>query len=143
VLYDEDQLDTTYFVLPNNYDIHRMHAVGWKAPASEILHELERTYLYTVVPTVEQMEEYGRIEVRLCPDASPSPSASPDCILEDGDKVTLHCPYETILMEHCYKCFDGSTQEVVVCPGWSKEDIWEQCYSPVPLPSPSPEPVWF
>eukprot|EP00670_Eutreptiella_braarudii_P013470 CAMPEP_0174330022 /NCGR_PEP_ID=MMETSP0810-20121108/16344_1 /TAXON_ID=73025 ORGANISM="Eutreptiella gymnastica-like, Strain CCMP1594" /NCGR_SAMPLE_ID=MMETSP0810 /ASSEMBLY_ACC=CAM_ASM_000659 /LENGTH=257 /DNA_ID=CAMNT_0015444939 /DNA_START=28 /DNA_END=802 /DNA_ORIENTATION=+ len=62
---------------------------------------------------------------------------------EGGKKVTFYCPYESILMEHCYKCFDGSTQEVVVCPGWSKEDIWEQCYSPVPLPSPSPEPVWF
>ena len=46
----------------------------------------------------------------------------------------LHCPYESVLMEHCYKCFDVSSGEVILCPGWTEEDIWEQCYSPVPLP---------
>ena len=44
-------------------------------------------------------------------------------------------------MEHCYTCFKPPSEEVVVCDGWSEEDIRAQCDSPTPLPSlgvPSP-----
>ena len=49
------------------------------------------------------------------------------------------CPYESIPMEHCYKCFVPPEEEVIVCDGWSEEAVRAQCYSPTPLYSPSPE----
>jgi hypothetical protein len=79
------------------------------------------------------------------PDLSPSPSPSPsagdeDCELEGGKYVQFHCPYESILMEHCYKCFvPRGESEVIICDGWSQEDVYEQCTTSYPLPSPSPE----
>jgi len=73
------------------------------------------------------------------PIEDPSRIANPDkdCLLEGGMEVTLHCPYEDVLMEHCYKCYDFTYGEVILCDGWSSEDIWAQCYSPDVLPSPS------
>jgi|EP00670_Eutreptiella_braarudii_P005567 hypothetical protein len=71
--------------------------------------------------------------------SSPSPSPSPDdCILEGGKEITFYCPYESILMEHCYKCYEGPGHEVIVCDGWSEPDIRAQCESPTPIASPSP-----
>ena len=62
-----------------------------------------------------------------------------DCEMEDAGRVlTFHCPYENILMEHCYKCFQPPDTEIIHCDGWTEQEIRDQCESAVPLPSPSP-----
>jgi len=71
---------------------------------------------------------------------APSPSPE-DCEMNDGGRLlTFYCPYENIIMEHCYKCFQPPDKEVIHCDGWSEQDIRDQCESAVPLPSPSPFP---
>ena len=49
----------------------------------------------------------------------------------------IACPYESVLMEHCFRCYnpDTSTGEMVVCDGWSERDVRAQCDSPLPLSS--------
>ena len=62
-----------------------------------------------------------------------------DCETEEGGhELTLYCPYEAILMEHCYKCFYPPDREVIHCDGWSEDDIMAQCVSATPVASPSP-----
>jgi len=39
-------------------------------------------------------------------------------------------------MEYCYKCFRPPSEEVLVCDGWSEEEVRAQCSSPLPLRSP-------
>uniref|UniRef100_A0A7S4LA13 Chitin-binding type-2 domain-containing protein n=1 Tax=Eutreptiella gymnastica TaxID=73025 RepID=A0A7S4LA13_9EUGL len=74
------------------------------------------------------------------PTTIPSPSPSPDdCEIEEGGRmITFYCPYESILMEHCYRCYQSPDIEVIHCDGWSEQEIRDQCESSVPLPSPSP-----
>ena len=60
-------------------------------------------------------------------------SADPDCENEAGNVVYIACPYESILMGHCFRCYH-TAGEVVVCDGWSEEEVRAQCASPVPLP---------
>ena len=60
-----------------------------------------------------------------------------DCDLGSGTVKHVVCPYEDILMEHCYRCYHNAF-EVVVCDGWSEDQVRAQCNSPVPLFSPSP-----
>eukprot|EP00670_Eutreptiella_braarudii_P006829 CAMPEP_0174284150 /NCGR_PEP_ID=MMETSP0809-20121228/4885_1 /TAXON_ID=73025 ORGANISM="Eutreptiella gymnastica-like, Strain CCMP1594" /NCGR_SAMPLE_ID=MMETSP0809 /ASSEMBLY_ACC=CAM_ASM_000658 /LENGTH=325 /DNA_ID=CAMNT_0015379501 /DNA_START=27 /DNA_END=1004 /DNA_ORIENTATION=- len=70
------------------------------------------------------------------PEASPSPD--PDCDLGPGHKLDYLCPYLSVLMEHCYSCYHETHGEVIICDGWSEDDVKAQCDSPVPLPSLSP-----
>jgi hypothetical protein len=69
--------------------------------------------------------------------------SGPDCDAAEGRVENIMCPYLSILMEHCYHCYNPNTTtgEVVVCEGWSEEDIRAQCESPEPLSAPSPSPV--
>jgi hypothetical protein len=69
------------------------------------------------------------------PSISPAPSQSPgeaqQCETDGEDEfMTLVCPYEDILMQHCYRCFSPPSDEVIRCDGWSKEDILSQCFNP-------------
>ena len=86
----------------------------------------------------------GQVRPGTChpPLAPPSP-AGPDCDAAEGRVENIMCPYLSILMEHCYHCYNPNTTtgEVVVCEGWSEEDIRAQCESPEPLSAPSPSPV--
>ena len=62
--------------------------------------------------------------------------ANPDSACDAPGKIEyIDCPYESILMEHCFKCFTPDTewQEMVVCDGWSEVEVRAQCASPVPL----------
>ena len=57
----------------------------------------------------------------------PSPSDGPeDCELGPGTTLTVPCPRESELMEHCYRCFHADG-EVVVCDGWSRRDVLRRC----------------
>ena len=59
----------------------------------------------------------------------------------DCNNGTLHshyCPHASELMEHCYTCFVDTDQEVVVCDGWSLQQISEYCDSGVPVLDVSP-----
>ena len=62
-----------------------------------------------------------------------------DCDHENGKEITFYCRYESILMEHCYKCFEAPDREVIMCDRWSEPDIRAQCESASPLFSPSPD----
>jgi len=78
------------------------------------------------------------------PSDSPVPSPSPipddqDCETGPGYHVSIMCPYESILMEHCYRCFHPDSGEMVICDGWSEEDLRAQCNNPVPIVSPIAE----
>ena len=67
---------------------------------------------------------------------SPSPSPDTDCDLEEsGAFVTMLCPYESLLLEDCYKCFTPLATEVIICHGWTEDEIRAQCESPTRLRS--------
>ena len=75
--------------------------------------------------------------------AAPLPPALPtasdaDCDATEGNVVYIDCPYESILMEHCFRCFNPDTPsgEMVVCDGWSEDNVRAQCHSAVPLWAP-------
>lgn len=68
------------------------------------------------------------------PKIPPTPSPSPsDCT--DGTVVLIDCPYLSILMEHCYQCFQPPALEVMVCDGWDEEAVRQQCNSGEPIGS--------
>eukprot|EP00670_Eutreptiella_braarudii_P004390 CAMPEP_0174294924 /NCGR_PEP_ID=MMETSP0809-20121228/43030_1 /TAXON_ID=73025 ORGANISM="Eutreptiella gymnastica-like, Strain CCMP1594" /NCGR_SAMPLE_ID=MMETSP0809 /ASSEMBLY_ACC=CAM_ASM_000658 /LENGTH=566 /DNA_ID=CAMNT_0015396729 /DNA_START=39 /DNA_END=1739 /DNA_ORIENTATION=+ len=124
----------TYTATPPNYGIKRMLAVNYKTTPLIELDQfpakgmLQHTY---VVHPVADLERCGAEEIRFCP-------ADYDCVVGDGKEVTFSCPYESVIMEHCYKCVHDIDHEVVICDGWTEEDIRAQCESPVPIASPSP-----
>jgi hypothetical protein len=69
------------------------------------------------------------------PSPEPDPEPEPDCDHDEdsGKEITLYCPHENILMEHCYKCFWPPDKEVIVCDGWSETTIRLQCDSDTPV----------
>jgi hypothetical protein len=64
------------------------------------------------------------------PRPKPSPS---DCDLEAATYLTLHCPHLSILLEHCYTCYREPGIEVLICDGFSPEQVKQQRYSAIPL----------
>jgi|UniRef100_A0A7S4LBR0 hypothetical protein len=132
----------TYAILPPSAGIRRFLAVNFKntgdaldpnKPIQELI-DFQPSFTATHwIQPITAMEHYGREIIRLCPDD--------DCDLSGGKYETFFCPYESILMEHCYRCVemvDGDQMEIVVCDGWSEAEIRAQCESPVPIASPSP-----
>ena len=59
--------------------------------------------------------------------------ADHDCDLQGGKIEYIACPFEALLMEHCYKCYlPEESQEAIICDGWSEEYIRAQCARPIP-----------
>ena len=70
------------------------------------------------------------------------PIADPEDCPSPAKEITLQCPYESVLMEECYKCYYPPDKEGIVCDGWSEEDIVCSCWgghlTAAPAPAPAP-----
>ena len=44
-----------------------------------------------------------------------------------GHTVDMNCPYLSVVMEHCYECYRKAAESVIICDGWSEDDVSFYC----------------
>ena len=59
---------------------------------------------------------------------------------EEGYFLTYNCPYESVLMEYCFKCTApyNNGEEFIICDGFSQEWVKKRCESEYPVSPASP-----